>query len=253
MLAVLEMRLVGYRHVWRGSVLSSFVLPVLFVVGFGIGVGRFVDTAGGLPGVRYLDYIAPGALATTGLQIAFGESAYQVMSRFQWIRTYHAMVATPLRVADILAGDLMFIALRVLTASTVFLGITALFGAVHSPWGLAAPVVCALLGLAVAAPMHAYTASVRNDSGFTVIQRLLVIPMSLFAGVFFPVTQLPAAARVLAYASPLWHAVELCRAATLPRYPIGPPAVAGHLAYLVLWAGSGFVLATVTFRRRLAE
>jgi lipooligosaccharide transport system permease protein len=252
-LSVLEFHLVGYKRVWRGSVLSSFVLPVLFVLGFGLGVGRFVDAGGGLHGVPYLDFIVPGMLASSALQIAFGESAYPVLSRFHWIRTYHAMVAAPLRIGDILAGDMLYLALRLVTASAVFLAITALFGAVHSLWALAVPAVCALLGLSVAAPLAGYVATLRSDMSFALIQRLLVVPMSLIAGVFFPVSQLPAVVRPLAYLSPLWHGVALCRGATLPAYTLSPAAVAGHLAYLAAWVVAGFALARRTYRRRLAE
>lgn len=252
-LSVLEYDLVGYRRVWRGSVLSSFLMPVLFVVGFGFGVGRFVDATGRLHGVSYLAFIAPGMLASTAVQVAFGESAWPIMSKFQWNRTYHALVAAPLRIVDIIAGDLAYLALRLISTSAVFLAVISAFGAVHSAWAFATPLVSALLGLAIATPLFAYTATITSDSAFALIQRVLVIPMSLFAGVFFPLSQLPAAVRWLAYVSPLWHGVELCRAATLPGYAIGPLAVVGHLAYLLLWAGGGLALAMRTFRRRLAE
>jgi lipooligosaccharide transport system permease protein len=250
-LSVLEFDLVGYERTWRGSVLSSFVLPVLFVIGFGVSVGHFVDAGGKLGQVSYLDFIVPGMLASNALQLGFGECTYQLMSRFQWIRTYHAMVATPLRVGDILGGDLMFLAFRLISTSTVFLVITALFGGVHSWWAVLVPLVCAMVGLSMATPLMAYSASVENDGFFALIQRFLVIPMTLFAGVFFPVSQLPAGVRLLAYGSPLWHGVQVCRAATLPQFTLPPWAIAGHLAYLAAWALVGFVIAQRMYRRKL--
>lgn len=248
-LAVLEFDLVGYKRTWRGSVLSSFLLPILFVLGFGISVGSFVDAGGRLGGVSYLDYIVPGMLASTAMQIAFGESSWPVMSRFTWIRTYHAMVATPLRVTDIITGDLLFVALRVVSSTAVFLGITALFGAVHSPWALVVPFVAGLLGLATAAPIFAYAARMETDSYFPLLQRFVVIPMSLFAGVFFPVESMPVGLRFLAYVSPLWHGVEVCRAATFGVVDLA--RVGGHLAYLAAWVTVGFWLARLAYRRRL--
>ncbi len=250
-LSVLETDLVAYRRTWRASVLSSFVLPTLFVVGFGLSVGSFVDRGGQLGPVHYLDFIVPGMLASTALQVAFGESSFPVFSKFEWIRTYHAMVATPLRVVDIVGGDLLFLLLRVLATSVVFLAVTAAFHAVHSWWAIAVLPVAALLGVAVAAPIFAFAARVDQDGYFPMLMRFVVIPMSLFAGVFFPVDRLPEALRWLAYLSPLWHAVVLCRAATLPGFGVSVGAAVGHLAYLAAWAAAGFWLALRTFRRRL--
>jgi lipooligosaccharide transport system permease protein len=249
MLAVLEFDLVGYRRTWRGSVLSSFVLPVLFVLGFGFGVGQFVDAGGKLGDVSYLDYIVPGMIASTAMQVAFGEASWPVMSRFMWIRTYHSMVAAPLRIVDIVGGDLLFVTLRIVVTTAVFLGVTVAFGAVHSVWAVAVVPVAGLLGLATAAPVFAYAARLETDSYFPLLQRFVVIPMSLFAGVFFPIESLPFGLRVLAYVSPLWHGVELCRAATFGIGDFYP--IVGHLAYLGLWAAGGFWLALLAFRRRL--
>ena len=134
-LTVLETNLTAYRRVWRGSVLSSFVLPILFVVGFGIVVGNIVD-AGGRLGTPYLDYIVPGMLASSIVNIAFGESAWPIMSKFKWIRLYHGWIAAPLRIADIVGGELLFLLVRVLSTATVFLLVTSAFGAVHSWWAL---------------------------------------------------------------------------------------------------------------------
>lgn len=241
--------MVGYKRTWRGSVLSSFVLPILFVIGFGLSVGSFVDAGGKLGGVSYLDYIVPGMIASTAMQVAFFESSWPIMSRFVWIRTYHAMVATPLRIADIIAGDLLFIVLRVVTTTVVFLAITAAFGAVHSPWAVLVPLVAGLLGLATAAPVFAFAGRVETDWYFPLLQRFVVIPMSLFAAVFFPIDALPVALQWLAYLSPLWHAVEVCRAAT---FGVGEVwSIVGHVGYLAVWAAVGFWLARLSYRRRL--
>jgi Nod factor-specific ABC transporter NodJ protein len=250
-LSVLEFELVSYKRTWRGSALSSFVIPMLFVLGFGLGVGHYVDVGGRLGPVRYLDFIAPGMLAATAMQVAFGEATWPVMGRLQWIRTYHAMVATPLRVIDIIAGDMLFVLLRVVTTAAVYQLVIWQFGAVRSWWGLAALPICGLLGLAVAAPTYAFTGRVEVDSYVPLLFRLVVIPMSLFAGVFFPVSTLPEGLRLLAYASPLWHAVELCRATTLPAFGLSWASWIEHLGYLGLWAVAGTILAQRSFRRRL--
>lgn len=247
-LAVLERALVSYKRLWQASVFSSFILPVLFVVSIGIGVGGYVGDVGG---VSYLDWIVPGVLASTAFQMAVGESTFPVLGDFKWVKGYHAMRATPVGISDMVAGYQLYIALRVIAAAVVFLGVSAAFGAIHSPWVLVTPFVCALLGLAVSAPTSAFAATIENDSYFALLFRFVVIPSTLFAGVFFPVSQLPALLRPLAYASPLWHAVELCRSATLGVAPPWP--VAAHLAYLLLWAVLGYLLAVRAFRRRLSD
>ncbi|RKN51096.1 ABC transporter permease [Micromonospora endolithica] len=245
--AVFAYHLVGYRRTWRAGVFSSFLLPTLTVLGFGLGVGAYIDQ--GVGGVRYFDWIVGGLLASTALQVAIAESTWPVFSNFRWIKTYFAQSAAPLRVPDVLGGHLAFVLFRVLTSSVAFLLVVVLFGAVRSPWALTLPLVVVLLGLAVAAPTFAYAAVVDSDSWLAMLFRFAVIPMTLFAGVFFPVESLPVALRWLAYVTPLWHAVDLCRAATLGI--AAQWSVAGHLLYLGAWALGGWLLARRAFRRRL--
>jgi lipooligosaccharide transport system permease protein len=249
--SVLEYNLVSYRRTWRGSVLSSFVLPVLFVLGFGIGVGSMVNTA--RLGESYLSFLVPGMIASTAMQVAIGEATYPVTSKFVWNKIYQSMVSAPLSVPHILLGDMAFVLFRVMTTAAVFLLVTALFGGVHSWWALAVIPLCGLIGIAFAAPMYAFAARVESSTNyFAFVQRFVIVPMSLFAGVFFTVSSLPVYVRPLAYVSPLWHGVELCRAATHTAH--GSLLVAlGHAAYLLLWAGVGLWLAFVSFRRRLSD
>jgi lipooligosaccharide transport system permease protein len=250
--AVLEFELTCYRRTWRASALSNFVLPTLFMVGFGVGLGRFVDAGSELGGVPYLNYVMPGLLASTAMQLAFGESTWPVLSRFEWIRSYHAMVATPLRVVDIVSGALMYVLFRVLTTTTAFLMVAVGFGVTHSWWAVAVLPVCGLLGIAVAAPVMAFVAWTKRDGYFTILTRFVLIPMTLFAGVFFPISRLPDIVRWLAYGSPLWHAAVLCRAVTLPGFGLQWWSALGHVAYLMAWAVAGIGLAVPAFRRRLA-
>ncbi|MGW0434385.1 ABC transporter permease [Micromonospora sp. NPDC003197] len=248
-LAVFEYYLVVYRRCWRGSVFGAFALPLLTMLGFGLGVGAYVE--GGVAGVPYLDYIVPGLIASTALQVAIGESTWPVLGNFEWNKYYSAQAASPLRVADILNGQLAFVLFRVLTSTVVFLLVAVAFGALHSAWALAVLPLMLLLGLAVAGPVVAYTSMIPSDSYLSLLFRFGVIPMTLFAGVFFPVESLPGAVRWLAYVSPLWHGVDLSRAATLGVTPYW--SIPGHLGYLALWAAVGWLLAWWRFRCRLVS
>ncbi|MFF5219215.1 ABC transporter permease [Micromonospora sp. NPDC000442] len=246
-LAVLEYRLVGYRRTWRAGAFSSFLLPTLTVLGFGVGVGAYIDQ--GVGGVSYLEWVVGGLLASTALQVAIGESTWTVFGNLQWSKIYLGQRSSPLRVADILAGHLAFVLFRVLASVIAFLLVTGVLGALRSPWAVLTVPVAALLALAVAAPTFAYAASVDSDSWLAMLFRFAVIPMTLFAGVFFPVESLPLVLRWLAYVTPLWHAVDLCRAAVLGVAPQW--SVAGHLCYLAAWAAGGWLLARRVFARRL--
>jgi len=136
-------------------------------------------------------------------------------------------------------------------SGTGFLVVLLLFGALHSWWALATPLVCVLLGAACAAPCFAFAARADSDGAFAVLFRVAVVPMTLFAGVFFPVESLPWAARLLAYVSPLWHGVELSRAATLGvATSWGVPV---HAGILLLWCAGGYALALRSFTRKLAD
>jgi lipooligosaccharide transport system permease protein len=248
--AAFEHRLVSYRRTWRGTVLSSFLLPVLFLLAMGLTVGGYVDRGGALH-VRYLDFIAPGLLASTALQVAVGESSYPVFDGFTWTRTYHSIRATPARITDMVVGHLAYILVRVAVSAAAFLIVMVAFGAVHSAWAPAAVPIALLVGLATAAPVFAFSATIKTDGMFAVLFRFAVIPMTLFAGVFFPVGSLPVAARLLAYISPLWHGVELTRAATLGTATAWGGWV--HLGFLAVWSAAGCLLAIHRFTRRLAE
>lgn len=239
---------------WRGSVVSTVLFPVLFLASMGLGLGTLVNStsggrAGGVEGLPYLVFLAPGLLAATAMQTGVGEATYPVMGAIKWIRTYHAMLATPLGVLDVLIGHLLYIATRVLVGSAVFLAVMALFGAVRSPWAVLAIPAAALTGMAFAAPIAAYSATIKNDAGFAALMRFVVTPLFMFGGVFFPVTQLPPVFEQLAYVTPLWHGVALCRQLALGELT---GSTLPHVAYLAVWVLAGSVLAARAYQRKLA-
>src|SRR5207245_7912234 len=243
-----------YRRTWRTAVISSLVNPVLFLAAMGVGLGHLVDRNGAtrhatLGGASYLVFLAPGLLAATAMQTAASDSTFPVMAAIKWVRQYHAMLATPLRVIDVLAGHLSWIALRLAGSSMAFVAVIAAFGATHG-WSVLLAVPAAVLtGMALSAPLVAYAAFTETEAHFPAIFRFGVMPMFLFSGTFFPVSQLPALVRPVAYVTPIWHGVELCRGLALGTSSVA--AVAGHVAYLLVWAAVGTGLALLSFKRRL--
>ena len=248
--AVTEHLLVQYRRVWLGSAISTFLTPLMYLAGMGFGLGLLVDRAsGGIGGVPYVAFIAPGVLAATAFQVAAGETTFPVMAAIKWIRTYHGMLATPLRVRDVVVGNQVYVLFRVATASAVFGLVAAALGAVRSWWALAAVPVAVLGGMAFATCCYAYSARLVNDRGLTLLFRFVVMPMTLFSGTFFPIEQLPGWMQPVAWATPLWHAVDACRALTLGTATLG--GVLGHVGYLLVWLIAGQVLSVRVLRRRM--
>lgn len=244
-----EYWLLVYRRVWRGTIVSSFFNPVLYLTALGIGLGRIVNRGGGSAlGVPYLDFVAPGMLAAVAMQVAAVESSFPVRGAIKWNRQYYAMLATPLRAADLVGGHLMYVTVRVAVSATIYLAAISAFGAVHSPLALLGIPLCVLIGLAFAGPISALSAWADEDV-FNPLFRFGITPMFLFSGSFFPVTRLPQGLRELAYATPLWHGVDLMRHLTLGTATLGWSAM--HVAYLGAWAVGGFLLARAAYRRTL--
>jgi lipooligosaccharide transport system permease protein len=249
-LAYSGQRLAAWRHFWRSSLISTVLEPVLFLAAMGLTLGSLVDRGQGAPGgVSYLAFLAPGLLAAAAMQNASFESTYPVLGAIKWDKTYEAVLATPAGVRDILAGHLLYVAFRVGTAATLFLAVLVLFGAAASPLVVLAVPAALLTGLAFAAPITAFAGRLDNDTGFSALQRFLILPMFLFSGTFFPVDQLPAFFEWVAYATPLWHGVALSRGLALGTLDAGAALL--HVGYLALWFGVGVWLALRSFRRRL--
>ncbi len=252
-LAIRQFRfwLTNYRRTWQGSIYSGVLNPVLYLGAMGLGLGTLVDARGtaSLGGVSYLAFLAPGLLAAAAMQMAMGESTYPVFGSVKWLKTYQAAIATPLRPADLFYGHLLFTTLRLIMNSTVFMIVMAAFGAIHSLWAVAALPAAVLTGVAFAAPIEAFAIVCAKDTSFAMLFRFGIIPLFLFSGTFFPVTQLPAVVLLLAYLTPLWHGVALCRSLSLGTAQ--PAASAGHVAYLIAVTVIGVYAGKRTYRRRL--
>ena len=252
-LRVVQRNLMVYRRTWRGSVLLSFVQPLLFLSAMGLGLGGMFsaqDTAE-LGGVSYVHFLAPGLLAAACMQIAGFECTWAILGKISWRRNYEAMLATPLSVRDLVLGELGWMALRFTAVAGAFMIVITLFGIPSSPVAILALPAAVLTGLAFAAVLIAFSATQKNDSGFAAIFRFVLNPLFLFSGTFFPVARLPDTVEWLAVATPLYHGVEVVRALTLGGIDL--PAMGGHLAYLVAFTAVGVYLADRALSRRMVK
>lgn len=245
--------LLAYRRTWRGSLTTTFLYPVLYLAAIGVGLGHLIDHGSrqAVEGVPYIWFLAPGLLAGTAMQIGTNESTFPVMAGIKWLKTYFAMLATPLEVTDVLYGHLLWIVTRVALASGVFLAVMTAFHTVPSAWAAAAFPAAVLTGAAFAAPVMAFSATQETDQSFIMLFRFVVVPLFLFSGTFFPVTQLPGWLQVVARGTPLYQGVSLCRALVLGRLRGWDDL--GHAGYLVLMLVAGVLAARVTYRRRLVQ
>ena len=249
-LRVVEREAQVFRRLWRGSAFSTFLTPVLFLAAIGLGLGGLVDEGGGeVEGVDYLVFVAPGLLVAGAMQSAANDSLWPVMAGTKWLRTFHGMVATPLAPTDVFAGHVLWVAIRSVLSAGAFLLVAALLGAVPSVEGLLAVPVAALCATAFAAPLAAYAASQDSELTFVLVMRLGVMPLFLFSGTFFPISQLPGWLQGLAVLSPLWHGVELARSATTGQIDVADAT--GHVLALLVVIALGCWAGARTWRRRL--
>ncbi len=241
-----------YRRTWKGSVISSFVTPLLYVLAMGVLLGGFIkgDPAKLEGATSYLMFVAPGLVAAQTMTLVFGEMTYPVMSAVKWHKTYFSMIATPLSVRDVVVAHLGFVMARVALTSAVFLLVLVPFGVYTSVAGvIGAFFVQLLIGMAFAAPVMALTASVKDESVFALVFRLGMIPMFLFSGAFFPVGNLSPPLEFLAKLTPLWHGVDLTRMLTVGDVQWGLALV--NVLYLSAFAVVGFLLVVRQLARRL--
>jgi lipooligosaccharide transport system permease protein len=243
-----------YRRTWKGSVISSFLTPLLYVVAMGVLLGGFIegDPAELEGATTYLAFVAPGMLAAQAMTTVFGEVTYPVMAMIKWQRTFYGMIASPLRIADVVLAHLGFVLFRVGTTCGVFILVMAPFGVFESWWGVVVAFAAQLLiGLAFAAPIYAITAAMRDESGFSLIFRLGMIPMFLFSGAFFPIANLGGVMEWLARLTPLWHGVDLTRMLVLGRVDWSAAAV--HVVYLAVLVVAGYLIAVRQLNKRLVD
>ncbi|MDH4022437.1 MAG: ABC transporter permease [Gammaproteobacteria bacterium] len=235
--------------VWRKllgpSLAFSFGEPVIYLLGLGFGLGQFIGEVNGIP---YFTFLASGLLAATAMNVASFEGMFSVFTRMTHQQTYDAILATPLQVDDIVAGETLWCATKSVLNTLPILVVATLLGAIHNWTALAAIPIFFLVGLCFAGPAIVVAAFAPSYDFFTYYTTLLITPMFIFSGVFYPVATLPVIAQVIVNILPLSHAIALIR-----------PLVAGqaladpllHVGVLLAYAMVGYLAATIFIRRRL--
>lgn len=240
--------------------LYMVVMPLVYLVALGLGLGTLVDRgvgsvggSDGTGGVPYLTFVGPALLVSTVVMSVGGELTYPVMAGFKWRRLYWGPRATPVSPEQIAVGQLGGVLLRFVVQSTIFWAMLHLFHAAPSGWSWLTIPVGVLTAAAFGAPLQAYAAHLEDEGyQFAFVQRFVIMPMFLFAGTFFPLSVMPAYLQWIGWVSPVWHGTQLARQAA---YGLVEPTwlTVLHVAVLVLFAAVGVALGRRTYARRLGR
>ncbi len=227
-----------YTKLYKSSIALNFVEPALYLAALGLGLGAFVREINGMP---YINFIAPGIIASSSMFAATYECTYGTYVRMTFQKTFDAILATPVNIDDLIAGELLWGSFKSMLYGTIILIVVSLFGLIDSPAiGLVIPVLF-LSGLVFSAIGMTFVALVPGIDTFNYFYTLLMTPMFLFSGIFFPLDAMPQAVRVVAFFTPLYHVVTVCRSLAAGN--------AGGAVSGVLWlAAAAAVLSIFPFR-----
>ena len=237
--------------VWRklafASVLGNIADPLLYMLALGYGIGAFVPEVGGM---KYIAFIGTGMVCQSAMFTSSFEAMYSAFSRMHVQRTWDAIINAPLSLDDVLLAEWIWAASKAVISTTAILAVIVLLGYGHSWLALWIVPLGFLVGLCFGAFGLVMNALAPGYDFFTYFFTLVLTPMLLLSGVYFPVEQLPAWLRVAAEALPLKHAIDLARPLMLGRVP---DAIAAHAAVLAAYALGAYWLALALTRRRLLK
>jgi lipooligosaccharide transport system permease protein len=234
-----------FSKLWKGALWPQFLDPLFYLVALGFGLGTYVATVNG---ISYKEFIGPGLIASAAMWAASFECTYNVYLRMNETRLYDNILATPVEVQDLVAGDLAWSSSRSALYGTSFLIIVTIFGLVSSPWAILIPPLVFLGGLCFSVIAYTFTALIPKIDLYSYFFTLFITPMFLFSGIFFPLEKLPDALEVVAWFTPLYHLVNLMRElATGPELWI----VLGNGTWLAVLTLVLFPLPVIKMRQRL--
>jgi len=243
-----------FRKYWKTIMLPNLFEPLLYLVALGLGLGAFIRE-GGINGLTYVQYVAPGLLASNAMFAASFESTFNTFIRLKIGRVYDAIVATPVNAEDIVAGEYLWAGTRAALYGTGFLGVITVLSLLFSPeallvssfWALLIPPVLLLVGVMFSVMGTLFTSLISSIDLYAYYFTLVVTPLFLFSGIFFPVEDFPAPMPQIAWLTPLYHAVNLCRAlATGPSL-----SVLVDVAWILVFTAMLAMLPVRFMRKRL--
>ena len=230
--------------------------PVLYLVSIGLGVGAYIDknTGGmGVDGVSYITFLAPALLATAAIQGAIDESVFPTLEGFKWNKIFFSMNATPLSGNHIATGVFLNSLIRVTFTAIIYWLVMLAFGVLESPRAWLAIFTAVMAGAAFGAMMQALAGMLENeDIFFTVLNRFVIMPLFLFSGTFYPLSNMPIYLQWIGWISPLWHATELGRWLTY-GHEISSLMLYTHFIFLNSLLLIGIIASRRIFTRRLGK
>ena len=239
-LHLIERHARAYRHLWLVLV-SGFAEPLFYLLSLGIGLGTLVGTVTGPNGhhVTYTAFVGPALLATSSMNGAIYDSTFGVFFLLKYAKVYNAILATPMRAADVALGQIGWALIRGSLYAFAFMLVMLGMGLLKSGWAVLALPAAILTGFAFAAAGMAATTFMRSWQDFEFVM-LVSLPMFLFSTTFYPLSVYPRALQVVVECTPLYQAITLIRGLTLG---VVGPALLVPVAYLALMGMAGLLLA----------
>ncbi|WP_227767036.1 ABC transporter permease [Zhaonella formicivorans] len=222
---VFKRNLLVFKKIWVTNITFNFLEPLMYLGAMGYGLGMYVTDIQGMP---YLNFIAPGLIASSAMWAAASECSYDSFVRMKFQHTYHAIIATPINIEEVVLGDILFGVFKSVLYGSVILLVIAVLGLVPSFYALLIPLVLVLCGFVFAELGLIWVGFVPNIDSLSYFFTLLVTPMFLFAGVFYPLEGMPLFIQRLAWFTPLYHLVVLIRSLSFGQ-------VSWNLLFNVLW------------------
>ena len=249
-LLLIERNLYVYRSGWL-VIFSGFFEPLFYLLSIGLGIGGMVGDVPGPNGVAipYALFVAPALLASASMNGAIAESTFNVFFKLNYEKTYDAVLATPLAPGDVALGEIGWSVMRATLYALGFVVVIAVLGLIRSPWVLLAVPAATLLAFAFAAVGMAATTFLRTWQDFDLIN-LVVLPMFLFSGTFYPLTAYPEALRIAVQLTPLWQGVDMIRALATGAVDLG---ILWHVAYLTALGFAGLAVVSRRLDRLLLK